>query len=58
MESSFQNNMGGNSNGFNKQNQFNNNNNNNNMNNNNKKTPNPQNFKIVKCVNFENCNKP
>ena len=27
---------------------------NNNLNNLNKKTPNPQNFKIVKCVNFEN----
>lgn len=44
---------------------YNNNNMNMNMNNNmnnmnnqfkNKKTPNPQNFKIVKCVNFDNCN--
>ena len=40
-------------------NNMNNMNMNNNMNNqfkSNKKTPNPQNFKIVKCVNFDNCN--
>jgi len=41
---------------YNSNNNFNNNMNNNmHMMNKTKKTPNPQNFKIVKCVNFETC---